>query len=240
MSEIYHLKLSDGTHYPYQVINSNKAKYIRIKLSRRGDLSVTLPAFTELKLAHEFVHTKTTWIEKNLSKVSTHSQDLLPERLNLMLINEVWTINYIENNKTKLTLAEDVGFELKLSGEKKVLREQSQITDALNQWCKRKAKTVFPKMLEGLAERHGFHYRRLSIRSQKTRWGSCSQNKNINLNAKLLFMPKHVVEYVMIHELCHTLEMNHSARFWSLVEECDPQYKTHRKALKKLGHTVVI
>ena len=90
-------------------------------------------------------------------------------------------------------------------------------------------------MLEQLAEEHGFHYNGLSIRAQKTRWGSCSSKKNINLNCKLLFMPVEVVNCVMIHELCHTIEMNHSSRFWDLVADCDPNYKENRKSLKLLG-----
>ena len=95
-------------------------------------------------------------------------------------------------------------------------------------------------MLQELAELHGFHYQRLSIRAQKTRWGSCSHQKNINLNCKLLFMPEEVVKYVMIHELCHTIEMNHSSRFWALVNDCDPSYKKHKQQLKDLSREVVL
>jgi predicted metal-dependent hydrolase len=94
--------------------------------------------------------------------------------------------------------------------------------------------------MEALAEEHGFHFNRLSFRSQKTRWGSCSGNKNISLNSKLLFMSEAVVKYVMIHELCHTVEMNHSSRFWSLVEDCDPEYRHHKKQLKEYGKLVLI
>lgn len=240
MSEIYTLHLSDGTQYPYQIIQSKRAKYIRIKLSRRGDLSVTLPLFTKKKLAHEFVQRKKQWIEKNLSKVSIQAQNVLPLHLNLQLLNETWDINYSSNNSSILKVEEDLPLQLKILGNESFIEDYSMVAGLLTQWCKQKAKIIFPGMLQELAEQHGFHYRRLSIRAQKTRWGSCSQEKNINLNCKLLFMPKHVVEYVMIHELCHTLEMNHSSRFWSLVEDCDANYKENRKELKKLGRAVVI
>ena len=88
-------------------------------------------------------------------------------------------------------------------------------------------------MLEDLAEKHGFHYKKLSIRSQKTRWGSCSSSKNISLNSKLLLFSRDIVQYVMIHELCHTIQMNHSSSFWKLVEDCDPNFKNNRKELKQ-------
>lgn len=242
MAEAFSLLLSNGTFYPYQIIPSKRAKYIRIKLSQRGDLSVTLPSYTKLDLAHDFIHSKREWIEKNLLKVS-FQEDKLPETLDLKLLNEVWTIFYTkdeESSDSKLRLKEREEYILELKGTEKNLADSALVVNLLNQWCRKKSKTIFNKMLQELAEIHGFHYQRLSIRSQKTRWGSCSHKKNINLNCKLLFMPEEVVRYVMIHELCHTIEMNHSSRFWSLVEECDPEYKKNRSDLKVIGRSISI
>jgi predicted metal-dependent hydrolase len=73
----------------------------------------------------------------------------------------------------------------------------------------------------------------LSIRSQKTRWGSCSIRGNISLNDQLLFMPAKTVEYLMIHELCHTRHLNHSTAFWSLVEHHCADYRNHEQLLGK-------
>jgi len=130
--------------------------------------------------------------------------------------------------------------EIKIKGNKEELKDLSLVTKLLNQWCRKKAAIIFKNMLENLAEIHGFHYHRLTIRAQKTRWGSCSSKKNINLNCKLLFMPKEVVEYVMIHELCHTVEMNHSSAFWALVEDCDPKYHENKHQLRVLGQRIPI
>jgi len=226
--------------YLYKINHSQRAKYIRLKINQKGDLSVTLPSFTKAKHAHDFVFKKRTWIEKHLVKIRDVKKSTPPTSLDLKLLNERWTIVYSENDNKNLILNESDNFIIRIHGKKTQLSDLSVIAKLLNQWCKKRARVVFNAMLQELAELHGFHYQRLSIRSQKTRWGSCSHKKNINLNSKLLFMPKDVVEYVMIHELCHTIEMNHSQRFWSLVEECDPNYRINKLNLKKLGHDIAI
>ena len=243
MTNVFNLSLSDGQQYPYQIVHSKRAKYIRIKLSQQGNLSVTLPVFTKVDLAHEFIRSKKIWIEKNLLKVTVQAINVLPQTLNLRLIEESWTVLYAETqefSKTDLKLKEQPGCTLELKGSSGNLSNSTIVAKNLNQWCRKKAQKIFNKMLQEVAELHGFHYQRLSIRAQKTRWGSCSHQKNINLNCKLLFMPEEVVKYVMIHELCHTIEMNHSSRFWSLVEECDPQYQSHKRELKSLGKEIAL
>ena len=79
MAKVFAISLSDGKQYPYQIVHSKRAKYIRIKLSRHGDLSVTLPAFTKVDMAHDFIQSKITWIEKNLLKVTVQATNVLPQ-----------------------------------------------------------------------------------------------------------------------------------------------------------------
>ena len=107
MANVFNLSLSDGQQYPYQIVHSKRAKYIRIKLSQQGDLSVTLPAFTKVDLAHDFIRSKKIWIEKNLLKVTVQATNVLPQTLNLRLIEESWTVLYTETQeffKTDLKL----------------------------------------------------------------------------------------------------------------------------------------
>ncbi len=243
MAEIFNLSLSGGQQYPYHLVYSKRAKYIRIKLSPRGDLSVTLPSNTKEKYAHQFVDSKKKWIEKHLAKVKRSKKQTIPRSLDLKLLDEVWGIDYSEVKiigSNKLRLTEQKDHVLNIQGKIEHLNDFELIATTINQWCKKKSKLIFNKMLQETAEIHGFHYNRLSIRSQKTRWGSCSDKRNINLNSKLLFMPVEVVRYVMIHELCHTIEMNHSKKFWALVEDCDPNFKQHKKVLKVMGKSIII
>lgn len=237
MNESYWLELSDGKTYEYQVALSNRAKYIRIKLSNTGELSVIVPNKRALKKAHQFIKSKTGWIEKQLLKVSVEPVQAIPDSLYLALLNEFWLIETIATDTSSVSLEEKPDFTLRLEG---CIDNIDLVKKVINLWCKNKCRKLFNSMLENIAEEYGFHYKRLSIRSQKTRWGSCSSSKSINLNSKLLFMPEDVVRYVMIHELCHTIEMNHSSRFWKLVEECDPNYQLHKRLLKEEGRSLFL
>ncbi len=230
-SDTYSLALSKG-NYSYLIVRSGRAKHIRIKLSNTGELSLVLPKGTSDSLGHSFIRSKSEWVERNLNKLSITEKEIIPSRLNLRLLNELWDIEYVDQYSSQIRLNERDSSNLIISGN---TSDITKLHNVINQWCKKKSKVIFKQMLEQLAEEHGFHYNGLSIRAQKTRWGSCSSKKNINLNCKLLFMPDEVVQYVMIHELCHTIEMNHSSRFWDLVADCDPNYQVHRRNLKLLG-----
>jgi predicted metal-dependent hydrolase len=81
---------------------------------------------------------------------------------------------------------------------------------------------------------YGFPINRIAIRNQKTCWGSCSEHNNLNFNYKLLFLPEHLADYVIVHEICHLGELNHSPAFWELVGRTQPEYKMHRKELRNI------
>lgn len=97
------------------------------------------------------------------------------------------------------------------------------------------AREYFPKRVSHYAHMLGVTYGKISIRDQKTRWGSCSSEGNLSFNWRLILAPPDVLDYVVIHELCHRKEMNHSKEFWALVESLMPHYKECRKWLKKNG-----
>lgn len=81
---------------------------------------------------------------------------------------------------------------------------------------------------------YGFEYNRISIRNSRSRWGSCSEKKNLNFNYKIIFLPEDLLNYIVVHELCHIGEMNHSKRFWNLVEKVVPDYREMRKRMRKI------
>lgn len=102
------------------------------------------------------------------------------------------------------------------------------------------AKQVIPEKVAYYARLMGVTYGRITIRKQKTRWGSCSREGNLNFNCLLLMTPSEVLDYVVVHELSHRLEMNHSARFWAQVEKVLPDYRKSRKWLKEHGSRLML
>ncbi len=103
----------------------------------------------------------------------------------------------------------------------------------------KEAAAYIPERVSFYAGEIGVEYGRITIRNQKSRWGSCSSDGNLNFNCLLMLTPFEVIDYVVVHELCHRLEMNHSPRFWAEVESVMPAYKKHRKWLKANGGKIL-
>ena len=103
----------------------------------------------------------------------------------------------------------------------------------------RRAKKEIPPRTEAWARRVGVTYGRIAIRSQRTRWGSCSAGGNLNFNCLLMMCPEAVLDYVIVHELCHRKELNHSARFWAEVGKNLPEYRQARDWLKTEGQGLI-
>lgn len=119
-------------------------------------------------------------------------------------------------------------------------RPQSpKLTEADLRMLVNQAKEVIPNRVQYYAPIVGVDYGRITIRNQRTRWGSCSGKGNLNFNCLLMLTPPQVVDYVVVHELCHRLEMNHSSRFWAQVERVYPNYRQAKKWLKDNGTDII-
>lgn len=118
------------------------------------------------------------------------------------------------------------------------LRNESteEVRRVLYAWYRSEATRILPNRLRALAQEHHIEIADVRIKDQKTRWGSCSSAHNINLNWRLIMAPPWVAEYVMIHELCHVREMNHSAKFWKEVQRAMPNFEDARAWLRQNGH----
>lgn len=119
---------------------------------------------------------------------------------------------------------------------KKNRPEKVHLSETELKIIKKKAKRDIPILVDEYAPKIGVTYQRISIRYQKTVWGSCTPEGNLNFNCALVCLPERVMRYVVVHELCHRKEMNHSPRFWKEVEKILPDYKELRKWLKENGN----
>ncbi|TAN47745.1 MAG: M48 family peptidase [Methylococcaceae bacterium] len=106
-------------------------------------------------------------------------------------------------------------------------------------WYRRQVAGEVQRVIQQHAGRHGLHPRRIAVRDQKTRWGSCGPRGDININWRLILAPPAALEYVVVHELCHLRHRNHAQPFWALVEDHLPHYREQRRWLKDNGHTLM-
>ena len=121
-----------------------------------------------------------------------------------------------------------------------VQRDKTPSEKRLEAIYRKAAREYFPKRVSHYARMLGVTYGKISIRDQKTRWGSCSSEGNLSFNWRLILAPPDVLDYVVIHELCHRKEMNHSKEFWALVESLMPEYKERRKWLRENGNNLTL
>ena len=121
-----------------------------------------------------------------------------------------------------------------------VQKEKTPSEKRLEAIYRKAAREYFPKRVSHYAHILGVTYGKISIRDQKTRWGSCSSEGNLSFNWRLILAPPDVLDYVVIHELCHRKEMNHSKEFWTLVESLMPDYKERRKWLRENGKNLTL
>lgn len=136
---------------------------------------------------------------------------------------EAWITEYLKKVRERQKNAEEV--------QKLTMDEVRQLAD--------RALNVIPEKVRYYAKIMGVSYGRITIRNQKSRWGSCSGKGNLNFNCLLMLAPDEVLDYVVVHELCHRIEMNHSKAFWNQVENVMPDYKEKRQWLKVHGSEII-
>ena len=220
----------------YQVRESRRARHVSIKISLQGGVEIVVPPGFDRQQVGDIVRRRRAWIQKALGRLEQQQTHLDPQhfearpsQLELRSREETWNLSYQAGASHRLILNQPAPYTLALRG---TIEDIPTCTNLLRQWLTRKARAEFAPWLRELSFDINLPFNQVSIRGQKTRWASCSSQKNISLNYKLLFLPSHLVQYVFVHELCHTVHMDHSAAFWKLVEQKLPSYRTCRDGLK--------
>ena len=220
----------------YLVRYSSRARRMRMVLAEDGSLSVILPRGMSRTEAADFVRSNLAWIERTRLKVSLRGRrrknlpPSFPQEFDFPATGEHFTFRY-EWSDTCWIGVREAGDLLLVAG--RVL-DAERVREAIQQYLIRKAERVLEPRIRELASGYGFQAGKVTVRFQHGRWGSCSRGKDISLNAQLLFLPPEEVRYVLIHELCHTREMNHSVRFWREVERYCPDWRQLRARLRRI------
>jgi predicted metal-dependent hydrolase len=205
-----------------RVRHSQRARRVAVRVMASGLVELVVPRGMSERNARAFLDSRQEWVRHHVERrraLAVAPEAFPPAQLSLPLAGETWSI-FHAGGAGALRLRE-TGRVLELRGV--ATREQQR--RALLRWLCRRAHALLLPMLQAMAARHGFAFRDLQVRSQRTRWGSCSSKGVISLNVALLFQREDVVRYLLCHELAHTRHMNHSARFWQCVQQCEPRWR---------------
>lgn len=217
------------TNLPLKIKRLRSARHLRLRVIDSGEIVVTAPLRLPQYLIDEFVEQNLAWINEKHAAATARLTSLTAER------------------QTLFYRGREYPFRLNVSGLKKpsVVVEKNQLVvtapaedhqavrTVLEKWYRKEAEQRFKTRVPLLADLVNRDVKTVTIRSQRTRWGSCSSRNTISLNWRLIMAPDTVSDYVIYHELAHLTHMNHSQRFWRLVEEYQPSYREAEKWLKQ-------
>jgi predicted metal-dependent hydrolase len=209
-----------------------------LKISSTGEVIVVTPKFIPQWSIKLFVNSHSDWIEKQLAqitrKIDEHSQD------SLLLFGKKYSlsIKYTSDVPVGVHIQADEIFINPTEAPADTTWKDSH-TEQLNRFLKRTARTYIEPRTKQISAQMSIEYQHLRLKEQKSRWGSCSSDGNLNFNWRLVHCPPEVIDYVIVHELAHRKHMDHSQRFWNLVAEYNPDHRIHRGWLKRHGRFLV-
>jgi len=217
---------------PFAVRVSARARRLTARVHVGGRVEIVVPVGVKPHTVREFVQRFTPWIDRKVAAMRSFAapSEAVPRCIEFAFTNETFAVEWKRGSERRL--------------EQESGRIEMQAPDErgarllLRGWLKRAAQErLAPRLLE-LANELKYSVARVSIRCQRTRWGSCSTRGTVSLNCSLVFLNAEVVRYLFAHELAHTRHMNHSANFWHLVERIEPDYRRLDRALLAGWRTV--
>lgn len=227
---------------PIEYIRRPRQRNIRIRV-KSDRIMVSGPWYCSHKAMSDFVSERRDWIEnavKNLNFRQNHHQSLLANQSDKILLRGQWIPMMLRHS---IPESEDWKL-IEREGRVDVYPPANVIVNSVaevpsevkREYLFETARIELPLRFKAIASQLPFKWNRIFIRSQKTKWGTCSSKRNISLNWRLIMCPPHILEYLIIHELCHTVHMNHSRAYWDLVRSHYPEVDAANMWLKKQGN----
>ena len=215
---------------------NRRSKTISIRIKPFSGTVVSLPYYVSYKTAEKFVHSKKEWIKKNLSKVkeAESKRVIFDENTQFKTRNHLLKIEQNSSDETLIYIYKSI---IKIKYPKQLAVTSPKVQNAVRigiiEALRQEAKEYLPERVEMLAGKFGFNYNKLFIKNLRSRWGSCSNKNNINLNLHLMRLPDKLIDYVILHELVHTEEKNHGNNFWTKLDAITGNAKALSKEVKK-------
>ena len=210
---------------------------VSIKMGTDGRLVATVPPYTPLLFVKQVIHSSRDQLRTIITATAPvqayeHGQPIGKHHTLAVVVTGMVTAPTVKIQRQTLILY--------VSDDTDLTKQEVQqlIRDNVVTILRREAKAYLPDRLAAFARDNGFTYKRVTFTHASGRWGSCSSTGTISLNIALMKLPDELIDYVLIHELCHTRHMNHSPSFWREVERYDPHFRLHRRQLKRESPSV--
>ena len=213
---------------PYLVRRSTRAKRTRVTVHPDRTVEVVIPKRCAEREAHDAVRELRPWIDRRLRALD-RAGDELPRTPG--------TVPYLGE---ELRLVRQAGRTRVHRRGSELLVPERDAREAIERWYRNQARREVAPRLDAATARAGKRYTRLTIRGQRTRWASCSTTGAMSFNWRLLLAPPEILDYVVEHEVAHLTYMDHSPRFWALLERSAPDWRSHARWLKRYGSTLTL
>ena len=209
-----------------KVIQRSNRKSLALTINEKGDLIVKAPFSMQLDDIFSYINQKQKWIITRQSKIknilSKNNQLINYEKL--MFLGKQYEVGLVKGSEN--TYLTDNSIIIKYSSSIKVIQRE------LRQFLLDNCESILIPRVVKIAKKMGHSYRQIQIINSKQKWGMCDNKQNLYFNYKLLMLPHDCIDYVIIHELCHLKQLNHSNKFWQLVQKYCPNYKNIKKIIK--------
>ncbi len=208
---------------PLLFVHQPRARRYLLRLRPDGVARVTVPRRGSISAARDFVARNIGWLEQQIQKLENQPQATTEWKLG--------TAIFFRGERVKIEV--ETAGQIRFGPELLTFRDVSvDLRPAIQKHFRQIAQRELPARVQELASLHGIDVSRVSVRNQKSRWGSCSRSGTVSLNWRLIQTPDFVRDYIILHELAHRRQMNHSDKFWQEVERLCPEYLTAERWLK--------
>lgn len=233
--------LVEQQEIPVEIVKRRGVRNINLRLDfNTPAVKISAPYYVSDRQIFKFVEEKSDWIEKHFAKHfykrKHHQAPQFSSGDKFLLQGQAYNLVVRRklSKRTKIEL-KPLHIEVAIDAQLSEKEAKTAVKKALINFYKKIAGLVIAERTEYFANLYGLRYKNITIKTLKSRWGSCSREKNLNFNWRLIMTPTTILDYVVIHEVCHLKHLNHSQRFWDLVAVHCPQHKQAKKWLREHG-----